>query len=138
MQNSKHVKTPLEECYLWQGYRFQPASLLKVFYSKPLHECFSGVLNCTNGTKSRKAFHIQKNANINGCLPSQEILWGTSKLLRTASWKELKPSFQILICAIKVLRKFRYQIKHDSNKATEVVFFNFVTWCCWINFLLID
>ena len=37
----------------------QPATLLKVTL---MHECFSRFLNCTNGTKSRKASHmIEKN-----------------------------------------------------------------------------
>ena len=31
-----------------------------------LHRCFSSCLNCTNGTKSRKASHISKQAkNVN-------------------------------------------------------------------------
>ena len=33
----------------------QPASLLKVTL---LHGCFSGFLNCTNGTKLRKPSHL--------------------------------------------------------------------------------
>ena len=33
----------------------QPATLLKVTL---MHECFSRFLNCTNGTKSRKASHM--------------------------------------------------------------------------------
>ena len=38
-----------------RGCRNEPATLLKVTL---LHGCFSGFLNCTNGTKSRNASHM--------------------------------------------------------------------------------
>ena len=42
--------------YLWCVARFgKPATSLKVTF---LHGCFSRFLNCTNGTKSRKASHL--------------------------------------------------------------------------------
>ena len=44
LYNLKHVKNVL-----------QPATLLKVTL---LHGCYSRFLNCTNGTKLRKASHI--------------------------------------------------------------------------------
>ena len=51
----KTWKTLMEECYFYLSCRLQPAFLLKVTL---LHGCFSRFLNCTNGTKSRKASHI--------------------------------------------------------------------------------
>ena len=36
-------------------YKMEPAALLKVTI---VHGCFSRFLNCTNGTKSRKASHL--------------------------------------------------------------------------------
>ena len=40
---------------------WRSATLLKVTF---LHECFSRFLNCTNGKKSRKAFHIETSQSI--------------------------------------------------------------------------
>ena len=49
------------EKYLWSSVNFskvagQPATLRKLTL---LHGCFSRFLNCTNGTKSRNALHLQ-------------------------------------------------------------------------------
>ena len=71
VQFKKHPwKTTMEECYFWKSCRllacnftksntppcagYKPATLLKLTL---LHGCFS-VLNCTNGTKSRKTSQL--------------------------------------------------------------------------------
>ena len=54
------VQFKKREKHPWRrvNFRHQPATLLK---STLLHGCFSGFLNCTNGTKSRNApyFHLK-------------------------------------------------------------------------------
>ena len=55
VQSKKTWETPMEECYF-----SRPATLLKVFF---LHGCFSRFLDCTNGTKLRKASHMPPENN---------------------------------------------------------------------------
>ena len=56
------VQFKKSEKHLWASvtFRLPPAALLKVTL---LHMCFSCFLNCTNGTKSRKASHMVFNRN---------------------------------------------------------------------------
>ena len=44
------------EKHTWRSVTFKPAPLLKVTFFRG---CFSCFLNCTNGTKSRKASHLE-------------------------------------------------------------------------------
>ena len=58
VQFKKHEKHPLRSV-TFSKVAGKPATLLKVTL---LHGCFSCFLNCTNGTKSHKAFHIKKSS----------------------------------------------------------------------------
>ena len=53
----KNVKSKHGGLLLLLKFRLQSATVLKVTL---LYGCFSHLLNCTNGTKLRKAFHLKK------------------------------------------------------------------------------
>ena len=55
LYNLKNVKNTHGGVLLLVKLQAKPATLLKVTL---LHGCFSRFLNCTNGTKSRSASHI--------------------------------------------------------------------------------
>ena len=60
LYNLKMMKNTLGRMLPLVKLPVQPATLLKVAL---LHGCFSRFLNCTNGTKSRKASHIPWGIN---------------------------------------------------------------------------
>ena len=58
LQFKKREKHPWRNVDFRKVAGFKPATLLKLSL---LHGCFSGFLNCTNGTKLRNASHIIKS-----------------------------------------------------------------------------
>ena len=56
VQFKKREKHPWKSVNFSKIAGFEPATLLKLTF---LHGCFSGFLNCTNGTKLRNAPHIR-------------------------------------------------------------------------------
>ena len=63
----------------------------------------------------KRMFAFTRNTLRNFKVVKNSILEGIK-----TKFSQLKNTHYV-ICAIKVLAKFKYQIKHDSNKATKVV-----------------
>ena len=61
-QFKKREKHPWRSANFRKVAGFKPATLLKLTL---LHGCFSRFLNCTNGTKSRNASHLEIGGKYN-------------------------------------------------------------------------
>ena len=128
------VKLPFEAlCTIWYH---QPAILLEV---TRLHERFSCFLNCTNGTKSRKASYIISNVgNYGNDLPKNQT--GQRSLLKAVkvdwfsssvwSWSRLFlmlkiclleiPQIPLIVWAISLQRKNFLFISHVKSPTTPL------------------
>ena len=67
------------ECYFQSSYRLPPTTLLKVTL---LHEGFSRILNCANGTKSPKASYFKLFLDNFECGKCQRVFTSIMYLLR--------------------------------------------------------
>ena len=80
----------------WKASLFQPATLIKVTL---LDGCFSRFLNCTNGTKSRKASYIILSFHINHIL----ILLQQKRILKKWLVTKRQDRERIFLYTIQIL-----------------------------------